>query len=126
SFAKAESLTPHEIAFLNDKNLYFSPDKGTLVEKTEFHRLEDKLKLLIRKFSPNFDFKSASWSRFMEFKDFRDSLVHPRQIDDETSVKDYQGRLHRGLTGIIDIMNCLSKGVFGKPLRKKLLDLIPE
>ena len=126
SFAKAKSLTQHEIAFLNDKNLSFSAKKGKVIEKTEFHRLDDKLRLLLRKFASDFDFKGASWFGFKKFKDFRDSLVHPRQMDDETSIKDYQNRLQIGLSGIIDIMNFLSRGIFGKPLRKKLLDLVPE
>jgi hypothetical protein len=126
SFARAESLSPQEIAFLNDKKLSFSTDKFTLIERPEYHRLEDKLKLLIRKFVPNFNFNSKSWSRTLEFKDFRDSLVHPRQSEDETSINEYEKKLRRGMAGTIEIMNLVSKGIFKKPLRKQLLDLIPE
>jgi len=127
SFAKAESLSPHEIAFINDKNINFSADKLMLVEKTEFHKLEDKLKFLIKKFQRDFDFHgNHGWSKLMEFKDFRDSLVHPRQTEDETSVAEYQKKLRRGMSGVIEVMNSLSKVIFKKPLRKQLLDLIPD
>jgi hypothetical protein len=126
SFAKAESLEPYEIAFLNDKILIFDPKKGQRVEKTEYHRLDEKLKVLINRFVPDFDFTEKAWSWLMEFKDFRDSLVHPRQNDDETTTSEYQAKMKRGLSGIIEIMNHISSGMFGKPLRKKILDLIPE
>lgn len=127
SFAIAESLSPHEIAYINDKNLYFSVDKLKLIEKTEFHRLEDKLKFLIKKFQPNFNFQSSKeWTKLMEFKDFRDSLVHPRQAEDETSIPEYQKRLRAGISGVIGVMNCLSKVIFKKALRSQILDLIPN
>jgi len=125
AFAKAESIAPHEISFLNDKALVFSVEKG-LNEKNEFHKLDDKARLLIRKFLPVFDFQSVTWVKFMEFKAFRDSLVHPRQIEDETTTADYRKKVRTGLKAIIEVMNVISKGVFKKPLRKQLLDLIPE
>jgi hypothetical protein len=126
SFAKAESIPSHEIAFLNDKSFHFSTDKFRLIERTEYHRLEDKLKFLIRKFVPGFKFNSTSWCRTMEFKDFRDSLLHPRQGEDETSTAEYERKLRTGMAGTIEIMNRVSRGIFKKPLRKKILDLIPE
>jgi hypothetical protein len=127
SFAKAENLTPHEIAFLNDKSLIFDAKKGTLKEKTDYHKLDDKLKILFRKFIPTFDFATNNgWSSLMEFKDFRDSLIHPRQDEDETTTSEYQAKVKRGLGGVIEIINRLSLGIFKKPLRKKILDLIPE
>ena len=55
SLAKANTLPTHEIAFLNDKNWIFSPEKGMLVERVEWHKLDDKLRVLIRRFSPTFD-----------------------------------------------------------------------
>jgi len=126
SFVQAGNITtPHEISFLNDKALTFSVDRG-ISEKTEYHRLDEKLRLLIRKFVPDFDFQSPTWAKFMEFKDFRDSLVHPRQIDDETTTGEYRKRVTNGLKAIIELMNIVSKGMFQKPLRKQLLDLIPD
>ncbi len=126
SFAKAKSLTPHEIAFLNDKSLIFDPKKGDIKERVDYHKLDEKLKVLINKFIPDFNFSSTDWSWLMEFKDFRDSLVHPRQNEDETTVPEYKAKVQRGLTGVIQIINCLSKGIFRRQLRKKILDLIPE
>jgi hypothetical protein len=125
AFTKAGSLTPHETSFLNDKALVFLFDKG-LTERNEFHRLDEKLRLLIYKFVPDFDFQSKTWVKFMEFKDFRDSLVHPRQIEDETATTDYRDKVGSGLKAIIELMDFISKGMFQKPLRRQLLDLIPE
>ncbi len=125
SFEKAKSLTPHETSFLNDKALVFSVEKG-LYEKNAFHKLDDKIRFLIRRFSQSFDFKSVTWVKFMEFKDFRDSLVHPRQIEDETSIADYHKKVRTGLKAIIEVMDVISTGTFQKPLRRQLLDLIPE
>jgi hypothetical protein len=125
SFAKAGSISQHEISFLNDKALRFSIDKG-LIERSEFHRLDEKIRLILHKFISDFDFQSVTWVKFMEFKDFRDDLVHPRQLDDVTSPIEYRKKVRAGLKAIIEIMNSISKGMFQKPLRKQLLDLIPE
>jgi hypothetical protein len=125
SFAKAASLTSHETSFLNDKTLVFSAEKG-LTERPEFHRLDDKLRLLMRKFVPGFEFQNPAWMKFMQFKVFRDSLVHPREMDDNTPLDEYRNKVHAGLKAIIEIMNVSSKGIFKQPLRRQLLDLIPE
>jgi hypothetical protein len=125
SFAQAGSITPHEICFLNDRAIVFSVSKG-VTEKTEFHKLDEKIRLLVHKFILDYDFQGLPWVKFMEFKDLRDSLTHPRQIDDETPVTKYRARIRAGLKAIIELMNSLSQGIFQKPLRKQLLDLIPE
>jgi|ERR1051326_7881029 hypothetical protein len=125
SFAKANSLPVHEICFLNDKTLRYSVKHG-LQEKSQYQTLDDKIRLLMQKFVPEFDFQEATWARFMEFKDFRDSLVHPRRPEDETDPSEYQKKLDSGLGAIIEIMNKLSIGIWRKPLRKQLLDLLPE
>jgi hypothetical protein len=62
----------------------------------------------------------------MAFKDLRDSLVHPKRNDDDIDIVEYQKNVSIGLAAVIEIMNCLSKGIFKKPLRKQLLDLMPE
>jgi hypothetical protein len=125
TFAKGQSLSKHEIAFLNDKIILFNIEKG-LVEKIDFHRLDDKIRLLMYKFVPDHDFNSATWSHFMQFKAFRDSLVHPRSSEDNITISDYDRKSKVGLSAMISIMNVLSTGIFNRPLRKKLLDLIPE
>jgi hypothetical protein len=125
SFAHARSIPQYEIAFLNDRLISFSVDKG-IFERTEFHKLDDKIRVLTGRFAPTFDYRSVGWNRFMEFKKFRDSLVHPRQVDDETSLAAYQKTIQEGLKSVIGIMNDISQGLWRKPLRKQLLDLIPE
>jgi len=125
SFAQARNIPDHEVAFLNDKLIFFSATKG-LMERVEFHKLDDKIKVLMRRFFPDFDYMSIEWNKFMEFKKLRDSLVHPRQVDDETPLNAYQKAVREGLKAIIEIMNDLSQGLWGKPLRRQLLDLIPD
>jgi hypothetical protein len=124
SFARAEALTPLEIAFLSDKVLTF--DKGKQVERVEFHRIDEKLRLLLDKFVPEFDFARTCWCKFLELKQLRDSLVHPRKDEDGTGIAEYDRNVSGGLSAIIEVMNSLSSGIFNKPLRKQLLDLIPE
>lgn len=125
SFAQAKNIPDYEIAFLNDKLIFFSADKG-LAERTEYHKLDDKIRVLMIRFVNHFDFSCAKWSNFMEFKKFRDSLIHSRQADDETPVITYQKKVADGLKSIIQIMNDLSRGLWRKPLRKRLLDLAPD
>jgi hypothetical protein len=103
----------------------FSVDRG-VVEKTEYHGADDKLCLLMHKFVPDFDFQSLTWVKFMELKHFRDSLVHPRQADDETTIAEYHKKVAGGLKAIIQLMDTVSRGVFQQPLRRQLLDLIPD
>ena len=125
SFAKAGSLSEFETAFLNDETIVFSVNKG-VVHRSDYHSLEDKLRLLIRRFVPDFSFNSTAWSGLMEFKKLRDSLVHPRCSEDETGIAEYQLKVSKGLSTVIEVMNSISRGIFGKPLRRHLLDLIPE
>jgi len=67
-----------------------------LHERTEYHSIDDKLRLLLNKFVPDFDFSSGIWSSFMQFKNFRDLLVHPRQADDKTEIIEYQKKVQAG------------------------------
>jgi hypothetical protein len=127
SFNKAEKLSDHERAFLNDTQLVFDPAKGIVNTQIRYYSADDKLKFLIRKFDPKYDIgKSKAWSSLIEFKTFRDSLVHPKQFDDEIEIDEYREKLKMGMFGTITLMNDISNGVFKRPLRKKILDLIPE
>ncbi|MBI4600103.1 hypothetical protein HY732_04235 [Candidatus Uhrbacteria bacterium] len=125
SFAKANNLTQHEICFLNDKTLVFKFDDG-LREETKYNPLDQKLRFLIRKFVHNFDFQGSTWVAFMEFKKLRDLLAHPRQLDDETISDEYRKKVAKGLKAIIELMSAVTEGMFQKPLRRQLLDLIPD
>jgi hypothetical protein len=125
SFSKAKSLDPYELAYLNDKQLSFAPGKG-VSEKTEYHPVDGKLRVLLARFSPTFDFTAPIWDEFMQLKNLRDSLVHPRTPEDHTPMSSYAGQVPRGLRTTIGLMNDLSQAVFQSPLRKQLLDLSPE
>lgn len=116
---------PHEVALLTDKKFDILKGKFQVLEQTEFHRLEDKLRFLICRYVPDFDFhKDECWSRLLDIKRLRDSITHPREDEDETDVAEYERKLRAGLNGSIEIMNHLCKGIFKRPLRKKLLDLM--
>ena len=124
AFAQSASLEPCEIAFLADRQFVPTRGKFEISDKMEYHRLEDKLKFLICKFIPKFDFeKTPCWSRLIEFKKFRDSLTHPRSDEDETELDIYKTKTAVGISSVIEIIDYLCRGIFRKPLRKKLLDL---
>lgn len=123
-FQEGEALQPYELALLNDRRFGLQRGEFAILEKTEYHPLADKLRLLMTRFVPDFDFEhSPSWSWMLQFKEVRDQLVHPRQEEDETELEDYDREISRGLSAIIDVMNVLCEGIFKRPLRKKLIDL---
>ena len=125
TLAQGETFQPYEIAYLTDKKFDVSGGTFQILEQIEYHRLEDKLKFLICKFVPDFDFFSTPcWSRLLEFKKFRDTITHPRQDEDEIDITEYKKKIETGLSSAIEIMNYLCKGIFRRPLRKKILDLI--
>ena len=88
-------------------------------------RLEDKIRYLLNKFVPAYDFSTSPWREFIEFKRFRDSLVHPRDDEDVIEAKEYQQKVEIGIKATLSLIDCLCKGIFGKNLRKGLLELYP-
>ncbi len=123
---KGGNLEKHELAFLSDQCFRFNTSTNDLVPKREFQRIDDKLRFLIRLYNKNYQFSSSEWSHLVELKKFRDSIVHPRSEQDETSTSEYSRRTKSGLRAVIDIMNLLSQSIFRKQLRRKILDLIPS
>ncbi|MFX0202876.1 MAG: hypothetical protein ACFFCW_42770 [Candidatus Hodarchaeota archaeon] len=121
---QGNTIKPYEIAFLNDKKFDVPGGTFQVLDQIEYHRMEDKLRFLICKFVNDFDFEHmACWSRLLELKKLRDKITHPRQDEDEISIDEYKRKIEAGLTSAIEIMNYLCKGIFKRPLRKKLLDL---
>ena len=126
TFAKGDAFQPYEIAFLTDKKFGISDGEFTLIEQAEYHRFEDKLKFLVCKFIPDFDFDgNPAWSRCIEFKKFRDQLIHPRQDEDTLDVAEYRRKITTGVSSIIEIIDNLCKSIFGRGLRKQILELSP-
>lgn len=114
----------YEIAFLTDKKFDFSRGTFKILDQREYHKFEDKLKFLICKFVTDFDFeRTACWSRLLALKKFRDKITHPHQEEDEVDIGEYQVKLRTGLSSAIEIMDYICRGIFKRPLRKKLLDL---
>jgi len=126
TFAQGGAFQPYEIAFLTDRKFDVSKGMFIILDQPEYHKIEEKLRFLIQKFLPGFDFhRDPCWSRLLEFKKFRDSITHPRQDEDEVGIDEYNKTAEIGLKSAIETMNHLCKGIFSCPLRAKLLDLIP-
>jgi len=124
---KGFKLEGYEKAFLTDKHFDVFNGSFKITSQNEYHKIDDKIRYLLCKSTPTFDFnKNASWSRLLEFKRFRDSLIHPKQVADINSLTEYKKRIKIGLEAIILIMNHICKGIFKKPLRKHILDIIDE
>ena len=125
TFELGNSLEQYEIGFLKDKRFGLSKGIFTMLDSSEYHRIEDKLRILLRRFAPDFNLESNSaWSHFMEFKALRDAITHPRKDEDDLSPSEYKKKVNTGLTAVLEIMNTLCKGIFGKPLRKSLRELV--
>lgn len=124
--ANIVGIDQHTIAYLNDERLDFNHKAGELQRKQEYHPLDEKLKLLIKSYDNTFDFNIQAWGHLHEIKKFRDALVHPRESEDEIDITTYEDNIKKGLFGIIDIMNRVSTTIYRKPLRRKILDLMPE
>lgn len=121
---KGGKVAPYEIAFLNDKRFGITGDSFEVLEQMEFHKLEDKLKFLLKKHAKQYDLGSEpSWTRFIDLKRFRDGLVHPRKTRDEIEIVEYDDILKVGLGSIIEIMDILCKGLFKRGLRKKVTEI---
>jgi hypothetical protein len=123
-FATSGTLNPYEIAFLTDRSFILEKGKFVISDRKEYHRLEDKLRFLFVNFLGGFDFEKAPcWARLIEFKKFRDCLVHSRENEDSTSEERYKRVTALGLSAVIEIIDNLCKGIYSKPLRKKITDL---
>lgn len=81
-----EKFELHERALMLEKKLRLV-DRGEsigqfILEGKEYRRLEDKIFFLLSKFGgkSKTSIKGGTlWNRFVEFKDARDALIHPRQ-----------------------------------------------
>jgi len=126
SYAEAMNIELLIINFLNDKEQYFSPTNG-IKDRKKYNSIDDKLKTLIYMFNPNYDFcNSKEWSHFISLKEFRDSIIHSKQIEDETPLLEYNKLIKKGFNATVQLMDLISNGLFKRPLRKQITDLVPE
>jgi hypothetical protein len=124
TLSKGGKSEKYEIAFLTDRKFGIVKDEFKITKEIEYNKLDDKLRFLMCKYVKEYDFaKEASWSRFLEFKKFRDSLVHPRKDTDDIDISEYDAKIKRGLRSTIEIMDRLCKGFFQRTLRKKILEM---
>ncbi len=124
TFGQAGDYEACEIAFITDKKFSVLGGKFNITNQDEYHKLEDKLRFLICKFCPTFDFeKTPCWSRLLEFKKFRDSLIHPRKDEDETDIEEYDKKIKMGLSAVIEVIDILCRAIFREPLRKQIQSL---
>ena len=123
TLSKSKEFPPYEIAFLTDRRFDITNGQFEILDIPRYQRLEDKLRFLLNKFVPTYDFNSSHWREFVEFKRFRDSLVHPRDSDDAISADEYGHRIEAGISSTLNLIDCLCKGIFGKGLRQGLREL---
>jgi hypothetical protein len=115
---------PYEVAFMTDKKFGIDKDRFKILDKSEFHRIEDKLRYLIHKFCRNSDvINSPCWSGFKDFKRLRDSIVHPKNSEDGRTCEEYKRDVKVGINSVIEIIDEICKGFFKRQLRVKILEL---
>jgi hypothetical protein len=121
---QGEILQSYENAFLTDRKFEIKGGKFEIIDSPEYHRTEEKLRFLLSKFKPDFNFsKEPCWCRLLEFKKFRDKITHPRSEYDDTEIDNYKKMVTLGLESSIEIMNNICLGFFHKPLRIKIREL---
>lgn len=124
TFAQADVFEPYEIAFLTDREFKRERGEFRVSERLQPNRIEDKLKYLMYRFSRGIDLgQYAPWCKYTEFREFRNSIVHPRQDADEIDITQYRAMARIGLSSTIAIMDVLCSNIFDRPLRKRLIDL---
>jgi hypothetical protein len=126
TLSKSNDFPSYEIAFLTDRRFDVVDGQFAILDVPKYQRLEDKIRFLLNKFVPTYDFSDAPWCDFIEFKKFRDVLVHPRDSDDTISTSEYERRLRSGIEATLSLIDCLCLGIFGKNLRKGLRELSLE
>lgn len=125
TFAQSNVYEAYEIAFLTDYRFGFNNTSFDIITQVEYHRIEDKIRFLITKFIPGFDFEhNKDWCQLLQFKKFRDLITHPRQNALDISPNDYIKNAKLGLNSVIGIIDSLCRGIFDRPLRKRLTDLL--
>lgn len=126
TFAQSSVYPHYEVAFLSDRKFGVDDDRFDILDQFEFHRIEEKLRFLLKKYVPSFDFEQEKhWAQFLAFKKFRDSIAHPRFDEDQTTKSEYSQQIKRGLDAVISLIDILCQGIFQKPLRKNIKDLTP-
>lgn len=124
SFRDGEAMQSYEIAFLCDKKFVMLNGAFQVTDQIEYHRIEDKLRFLLGRFVPKFEFGStACWSQFTRFKEFRNALTHPRSEVEDFSLGEYEQNAISGLIAVIELMDELCFGMHTRRLRPKLLEL---
>lgn len=110
----------HEKAFLLEKRLFFE-NKGAKIGKfilqgTEYQTLENKIFFLLSKLGTRDATKlkgGVLWGRFEEFKDLRDSLVHPRR---EKQVELTPDKVRQHIETAKELVQEISKRIWKKKI----------
>ena len=121
---KSADLSLHERDLLNDREHLIKIEAAILVDKTKYFTVESKIKYLIKKFNIDYEVASSSeWSKFQEFRKFRNKLIHPRENVNDFTIDNYKQHSEIGLKVNIFFIDLILNGVIGRPLRKKIKDL---
>ena len=116
-------IRPYELALLQDRKFALDNGKFAISKQTEFRRLEDKLRFLLARYCPSFSLATNSaWAAFNAFKLLRDDITHPREEKD-IGLDRMKRELPQGMNAVIEIIETLLKGIYGRSLRPKISDL---
>lgn len=122
-FEAGDGIEPYELALLQDRRFALEQGEFRVLNQTEFRRIEDKLRFLLKRFVPDFNvLTNPIWSHFASFKSLRDDITHPRDTKD-LSLKRISDELPRGINAVIDLIDLLLSGIYGKRLRPRIREL---
>jgi hypothetical protein len=111
-FWTREDLSLLDLSILRERKL--SLINGTyelLDDEFQMFRLEDRVQFLFARFSSKpLDKESGYWGEFKSAIRLRNALTHPKTA----SVVDI-GTVERALEAILDLLNALYKGIYGRP-----------
>ena len=119
--------TTTEINFLNDRTEYVDAKKGRIKIQKKYYPVDDKLRFLVKHFSKENSnlIGNSCWSGYIEFKKFRDELVHPKEEMQDITDEEYKVITREGLRNTILLLDEISKSIFTDGLRPGILDYIP-
>jgi len=121
----ASSFDSLGLDFLNDKVTRINPKTSKVEQIVQFNTLESKINLLISISGADKGKIKGSlpWENFSHFKKFRNDLVHPRKKVTEFDVNLYESNSQDGLSSTIYLMNEISLSLYGRKLRRQILEL---
>lgn len=125
---EANTVSKDELDFLKDRKFRVDADTAVVNEESNFNAIDKKLRYLVNKYvnSPESVFRSNEWAEYLDFKRFRNELVHPKNVSEDFEFNKYNDAIEKGLRSTISLLNQISLSVYGEKFRKSITDLSPS